>query len=64
MNKVTFFIQDNQNLEEEIKQRIFGKSSLIIFDDLISSKSLPYVADLFTVDARHNKMSIAFLTQR
>ena len=63
-NIVTYFIQDDMNIEENIKLRCEDDSSLVIFDDMINSSSLPYLAKLFTVDARHMNMSVAFLTQR
>ena len=63
-NIVTYFIQDDVNIEENIKQRCEEGSSFVIFDDMINSSSLSYLAKLFTVDARHMNMSVAFLTQR
>ena len=63
-NIVTHFIQDDMNIEENIKLRCEGERSLVIFDDMINSTSLAYLAKLFTVDARHMNMSVAFLTQR
>ena len=41
-----------------------GQPILVIFDDLIGSKSLPEIANMFTVDARHLNISMAFLSQR
>ena len=63
-NIVTYFIQDDDKIEENIKIRCEDSSSLVIFDDMINSSSLPYLAKLFTVDARHMNMSVVFLTQR
>ena len=37
---------------------------LVIFDDMINSKSINDIAPLFTVDARHMNMSLIFLSQR
>ena len=37
---------------------------LVIFDDLIHSDLLRDIAKLFTIDGRHMKMSLVFLTQR
>ena len=37
---------------------------LVIFDDLIHSDLLKDIAKLFTIDGRHMKMSLVFLTQR
>ena len=61
---VNYFIQDNENIEEEIKMKSNGGGMLIVFDDLINSNSLPIIAKLFTVDGRHMNMSMIFLTQR
>ena len=64
MSNVNIFIKDDVNLEANIKKYAEGRKPLIIFDDLISSSSLPFIADLFTVKGRHKNMSLAFLTQR
>ena len=61
---INYFIQDDENIEERIKDRCIGNSSLVVFDDMINSTSLPFIAKLFTVDARHLNMSVVFLTQR
>ena len=41
-----------------------SKKLLVIFDDLIHSDLLKDIAKLFTIDGRHMKMSLVFLTQR
>ena len=64
MTNVNIFIKDDDNLESNINEYARGRKSLIIFDDLISSNSLPYIAKLFTVKGRHQNMSLIFLTQR
>lgn len=64
MSNVNIFIKDDDNLESNITKYANGKKPLIIFDDLISSSSLPFIANLFTVKGRHKNMSLAFLTQR
>lgn len=58
------FIEDNENIIQQIKEVALGQRIFVIFDDLINSKSLPDIATLFTVDARHMNISMAFLTQR
>ena len=58
------FIEDNENVVQQIKQLALGQKIFLIFDDLINSKSLMDIATLFTVDGRHMNMSMAFLTQR
>ena len=64
MTNVDIFIKDDDNLESNIQKYANGKKPFIIFDDLISSSSLPFIAKLFTVKGRHENMSLAFLTQR
>ena len=58
------FIEDNENVVQQIKELAQGQRVFVIFDDLINSKSLVDIATLFTVDGRHMNMSMAFLTQR
>merc|ERR1711867_28219 len=41
-----------------------GYPLAIDFDDLIGSKSLPEIANMFTVDARYLNISMVFLSQR
>ena len=60
---VNVFI-DEENVVEKIKEYATGKSILVVFDDMINSKSLSTLATLFTVDGRHMNMSLMFLTQR
>ena len=61
---VDVFIQDNENMINQIQNYARGQPVFVIFDDLINSNSLPEIAKLFTVDGRHMNMSMAFLTQR
>ena len=58
------FIEDNENIIQQIKEIALGQKIFVIFDDLINSKSLVDIATLFTVDGRHMNMSMMFLTQR
>ena len=58
------FMEDNENIVDRIKSFAGGQPILVIFDDLIGSKSLPEIANMFTVDARHLNISMVFLTQR
>ena len=62
--KVDYFIEDCEDLDKKLFENIKTPSSLVIFDDLINSKSLPTIAKLFTVDARHKKMSLIFVSQK
>ena len=63
-NIVDGFIEDNENVVQQLKELALGQRVFVIFDDLINSKSLVDIATLFTVDGRHMNMSMAFLTQR
>merc|ERR1711954_314656 len=58
------FMKDSGNIIDYIKSAAKGQPVLVIFDDLIGSKSLKNIADMFTVDARHMKISMVFLAQR
>merc|ERR1711954_473448 len=58
------FMEDNDNVVNNIKSSVNGESMLVIFDDLIGSSSFKNIANLLAVDARHMNMSLIFLTQR
>jgi hypothetical protein len=61
---VDLFVEDNENVIQQIKEVSLGQRIFVIFDDLINSKSLGDIATLFNVDGRHMNMSMAFLSQR
>lgn len=61
---VDVFVEDNENVIQQIKEVSLGQKIFVIFDDLINSRSLSDMAALFTVDGRHMNMSMAFLSQR
>ena len=61
---VHVFLEDCESIVGKIQERATGESMLVIFDDMINSKSLVDIATLFTVDGRHMNMSMVFLTQR
>jgi hypothetical protein len=61
---VDLFVEDNENVIQQIKEVSLGQRIFVIFDDLINSKSLVDIATLFNVDGRHMNMSMAFLSQR
>ena len=61
---VHVFIEDCDSVLSKIRERARGQAIMVIFDDLINSKSLVDIATLFTVDGRHMNMSMVFLTQR
>merc|ERR1712101_33406 len=52
------------NIVEDVKSFARGQAILVIFDDLIGSNSLPGIANMFTLDARHLNISMVFLSQR
>ena len=58
------FIKEQDDLTEKMKDAAMGESSLIIFDDLINSKYLEEIANLFVVDGRHSNYSMIYLSQR
>lgn len=58
------FMEDNDNIVNDIKSTVSGQPMLVIFDDLISSSSLKSIANLFTVDARHMNISMVFISQK
>ena len=61
---VHVFLEDCESILAKIQERATGQSMLVVFDDLLNSKSLVDIATLFTVDGRHMNMSLVFLTQR
>ena len=63
-NYVHKFIKDGDHVMDRIKENLFGNSTLLIFDDLPHSKSLKEISTLFIVDARHQNLSLIFLTQK
>ena len=64
---VDYFIQDDEHLERNIQKILNankGKPSLLIYDDLIKSINLPFIARQFTVNGRHNGISQVFVSQK
>ena len=61
---VHFFLREEGNIVEKIKKLSFGEYSLVIFDDLINSKNLEEISNLFVVDGRHSNYSMIFTSQR
>ena len=58
---VHVFLEDCESIVGKIQERATGEPMLVIFDDMINSKSL---VDIATIDGRHMNMSMVFLTQR
>ena len=63
-NNIDYFIKDSQELESQITNICKGQPTLIIFDDMLNSQNLPFLAKLFTVNGRHLSISMIFLSQR
>ena len=64
---VDYFIQDDDHLEKNIQKILNenkGKPSLLIYDDLIKSNNLSFIARQFTVNGRHNGISQVFVSQK
>ena len=61
---IDFFLKEEENIVEKIKKLSFGEYSLVIFDDLINSKNLEEISNLFVVDGRHSNYSMIFTSQR
>ena len=61
---IDFFLKEEENIVEKIKKLSFGEYSLVIFDDLINSKILEEISNLFVVDGRHSNYSMIFTSQR
>ena len=47
---VHVFIEDGENIVERIKEYVTGNPLLVVFDDMINSKSMSNLALLFTED--------------
>lgn len=61
---VRVYLKEQEGLIDKIRNLCSQEATLVIFDDLINSKTLKEIADLFVVDGRHLNMSIIFLSQR
>ena len=58
------FIQDNNDLEAQLSNFITGEEVLFIFDDMVNSKNITYISDLFMVQGRHKNISLIFISQQ
>ena len=56
------FMEDSDILMDQVRALV--SPTFIIFDDMINSKSLKAVAQLYTVHGRHLNLSLAFISQR
>ena len=66
--QVSYFLQDDQHLPGKIDKltadnKDEGQRSLLVLDDMMYSKNMAYFMQLFTVQARHNDISVLFLCQ-
>ena len=60
---VDIMIKDSPRLMSEINSSLKG-STLIIFDDLIHSSQLHHISTFFSVEGRHQNISLMFLSQK
>jgi len=61
---VDLFLKEQENIVDRLKLETVGENTLIIFDDLINSKFLEQISNLFVVDGRHSNYSMIFTSQR
>ena len=61
---VDTFIQDNSELESQLSNYVNGGQILFIFDDMVNSKNIQYISDLFMIQGRHNNISLIFISQQ
>lgn len=61
---VNYLIEDDKDLKEKIQAKTENKTSLVVLDDVMNSSNLSYFKLLFTVEARHQQISVVFLTQK
>ena len=64
--QVNYFLEDDKELPGKVStitSQADNKNSLLVLDDMISSQNMQYFVNLFTVQARHRKMSVIFLSQ-
>ena len=55
------FIEDNENIYDTIREIASNQPTMVVFDDLINSKTIQTIAKLYTVDGRHMNLSMVFL---
>lgn len=61
---VDVFIEDDENLKENIDKVRGNKRALLVLDDMMNSPNIKYFTELFTVQARHNAISVIFISQK
>ena len=61
---VHHFIKDGEEMCSKLEEIGVGRRVLLIFDDMMNSPYLPFIAKLFTVDGRHMNRSLVFLSQK
>ena len=65
LNLVDIFLEGGDGLKTRLSKVVDNHESLIIFDDQMNNReSLQYISNLFTVEARHTKLSLIFVTQK
>ena len=61
---IDYVVKDAIDIKEKIFEISNGRSAFVIFDDMINSENLSNLSNLFVVDGRHRKLSMAFLSQK
>ena len=61
---VDILIEDNPDLKAQLNNHITGEGILFVFDDMINSKNIDYISELFMVQGRHNNISLVFIAQQ
>lgn len=61
---VDIFIEDNENIIEELKNLSSDGPIFVVFDDMINTKNMAQIANLYSTVGRHSNISMAFLTQK
>ena len=61
---IDYIVKDDVDIKEKIFRISNGRSAFVIFDDMINSENLSNLSNLFVVDGRHRKLSMAFLSQK
>lgn len=61
---VDVFLQDNTDLESQLTNFMTGEEVLFIFDDMINSKNIDYISQLYMIDGRHKNASLVFISQQ
>lgn len=64
MGIVNLFIKDDDDISFELEKMSETNKLMVIFDDMMNSANIHYIAQLFSVTARHRNISAVFLSQK